>query len=151
MVETESPLPGAPPELSFYVKDNARVEGPYRLRRHALRLDGFGSVYAPLTGGTVLTKPLEFDGDRLEINFATSAGGRLRAEIQGEDGTPVPGFALRRCHPQYGDQLDRIVSWEDGADVSTLAGRSVRLHFELKDADLYSFRFCTRDAADGSS
>lgn len=143
MVETPSVFEGAPPELSFYVKDNARVEGPHRLRRHALRLDGFASLHAPLTGGRVLTKTLTFDGERLEVNFSTSAGGRMRVEIQDADGRPIPDFALEECRLQYGDQLDRVVSWEGGCDVSKLAGRPVRLLFELKDADLFALRFGT--------
>ena len=141
MVETASTYDGAPAELSFYVKDTARMKRPHRLRRYTLRLDGFASVYAPLTGGELLTRPLRFDGARLEINFSTSAGGRLRVEIQEETGQPIAGFTLDACHLQYGDQFDRVVSWESGADVSELAGRPVRLRFELKDADLYSFRF----------
>ncbi|MCY4411724.1 MAG: hypothetical protein OXC27_14805 [Caldilineaceae bacterium] len=40
-----------------------------------------------------------------------------------------------------GDDLARVVRWADGPDVSQLAGIPVRLRFELKDADLVSFRF----------
>jgi hypothetical protein len=130
--------------LSFYVKENTRIEEPGQLRRYTLRLDGFASLGASLKGGTALTKPLVFEGDRLEVNFSTSAGGSLRVEIQGADGKPVPGFALVDCNMQYGDQLDRIVTWKSGADVSQLADKPVRLKIELKDADLYSFQFITR-------
>ena len=141
MVETESAFDGAPRELSIYVAENARQESPKRLRRHTFRMDGFVSVHASLKGGELLTKPLVFSGDRLEVNFATSAGGSLRVQIQDEDGEPIPGFSLDDCNLQYGDQLDRIVSWKAGADVGKLAGEPVRLRFELKDADLYAFRF----------
>ena len=65
----------------------------------------------------------------------------MRVEIQDADGKPVPGFALDDCNLQYGDQLDRIIMWKTGADVSQLADKPVRLLFELKDADLYSFQF----------
>ena len=133
----------APNELSFYVKENTRIEEPGQLRRYTLRLDGFASLNASLKGGTALTKPLVFEGDRLEINFSTSAGGSLRVEVQDTQGKPIPGFMLDDCHLQYGDQLDRIVSWKSGTDVSQLAGKPVRLRFELKDADLYSFQFTT--------
>ena len=132
---------GAPNELSFYVKENGRIEEPGQLRRYTLRLDGFASLNASLKGGTAVTKQLVFEGDRLEINFSTSAGGSLRVEIQDADGKAKPGFAMSDCNLLYGDQLDRVVSWKPGADVSQLAGQSVRLKFELKDADLYSFRF----------
>ncbi|HOF89235.1 MAG TPA: hypothetical protein PLZ36_14200, partial [Armatimonadota bacterium] len=141
LVETASDYPGAPPELSCYVQERERRDGPGRLRRHTLRLDGFGSVSAPLTGGGMTTRPLVFTGNRLEINFATSAGGRLRAELQDDRGRPIPGYTLDACHLQYGDQLDRVVSWRGGADVGALSGRPVRLRFELKDADLFALRF----------
>lgn len=136
---------GAPNELSFYVKENGRIEEPGQLRRYTLRLDGFASLNASLKGGIALSKPLVFEGERLEVNFSTSAGGSLRAEIQDADGKPVPGFALDDCHLQYGDQIDRVVSWKSGADVSQLAGKPVRVRFELKDADLYSFQFTAKE------
>ena len=141
LVETKSHFEGAPDELSLYV-----VEGYYqgescRVRRHTMRVDGFVSVCAPLSGGELLTKPLRFDGDRLSINFSTSAAGSIRVELQDAAGKPIPGFTLADCNLQFGDQLDRVVSWKAGPDVSQLAGRPVRLRFELKDADFCSFQF----------
>ena len=56
----------------------------------------------------------------------------------------MDGFTLDDCHVQYGDQLDRVVSWKSGSDVGRLAGKTVRLRFELKDADLYSFQFTSK-------
>ena len=44
-------------------------------RRYKMRLDGFVSVNAPLSGGEFITKPLTFTGKELEINYATSAAG----------------------------------------------------------------------------
>jgi len=145
MVETPSKLDSAVRELSVFVSENARQNTPQRLRRHTFRLDGFASLNASLTGGTAVTKPLVFQGDRLEINFSTSAGGSLRVEIQDADGKAVPGFAMDDCNLQYGDQIDRVVSWKSGADVSQLAGEPVRVRFELKDADLYSFHFTAKE------
>ena len=78
LVETASRYPGAPPELSLYLQERMDRHAPGQLRRHTLRLDGFASVHAPLTGGTLVTRPLRFTGHRLELNFATSAGGTLR-------------------------------------------------------------------------
>ena len=45
------------------------------------------------------------------------------------------------CDLQYGDELDRTITWKGNRDVGKLAGRPIRLRFEIKDADLYSFRF----------
>ena len=141
LVETRSPYEGAPPELSLYLTEKEGVQAPTRLRRHTMRLDGFVSVRASLEGGQLTTKPLVFAGSRLEINFSTSAGGAVRVEIDDEKGQPLPGFALADCNLQYGDQIDRVVSWQSGADVGSLAGEPVQLRFELKDADLYSLVF----------
>mgnify|MGYP003318227912 FL=1 len=112
-----------------------------RLRRHVLRLDGFVSVQAPLSGGEVLTRPLVFDGNSLELNFSTSAAGKIGVEIQQPDGRPIKGFALADCDELFGDSLDEIVTWHDNPKVEGLAGRPVRLRFVVRDADLFSFRF----------
>ncbi len=82
-----------------------------------------------------------FTGRQLQINFATSAAGTLRIEIQDSSGKPIAGFALNDCSEIFGDSVARSVKWDGGADLSTLAGKPVRLLFELKDADLYSFQF----------
>ena len=55
------------------------------------------------------------------------------------------GFSLADCHEIFGDSTARRVQWNSDADLSTLAGRPVRLRFSLKDADLYSFRFLTKE------
>ena len=39
------------------------------------------------------------------------------------------------------DEIERVVTWKSGADVSELKGRPVRLRFAMQDADLYSLRF----------
>ena len=143
IVETRSHLEGAPNELSFYVSEAARQKNGNRLRRYTLRIDGFVSVTAPLSGGELVTKPLQFRGAQLELNFSTSAAGSLRVEIQDAKGDPIPNFTLADCHEHFGDQLDRIVSWKRGTDLSKLSGETVRLRFVLKDTDLYSFKFTT--------
>lgn len=33
------------------------------------------------------------------------------------------------------------MKWKSGEDVSSLAGKPVVLHFIMKDADIYSYRF----------
>ena len=62
-----------PDELSLYVSDGGGWtqggEANY-FRRYTLRMDGFVSVNAPLSGGEFVTKPLRFAGSKLEINFA---------------------------------------------------------------------------------
>ncbi len=113
------------------------------LRRYALRVDGFVSITAPLSGGELLTKPFVFSGRRLALNYSTSAAGSIRVEIQDAVGRPLPGFTFADNAELYGDSLDQVVEWKS-PDVNSLAGKPIRLRFELRDADLYSFRFSER-------
>lgn len=127
-------------ELSLYVLHNNGYPSAY-IRRYTLRPDGFASVNAPFAGGEMTTKPIRFSGNRLSINYSTSAAGGLRVEIQDAEGRPIPGFTLDDCPEIIGDHIERIVSWKNGSDVGRLAGKTIRLRFLLKDADLYAFRF----------
>jgi hypothetical protein len=111
------------------------------VRRGTLRTDGFVSVNAPFEGGEFLTKPLRFTGTSLAINYSTSAVGSVKVEIQDVEGNPISGFDLNSATEIYGDELERPVTWKQGADVSTLAGKLMRLRFVMKDADLFSIRF----------
>jgi hypothetical protein len=111
------------------------------LHRYSLRLDGFASVRADFNGGELLTRPLKFSGNRLDLNFSTSAVGSIRVEIADETGQAIPGFAAADCVEVIGNEIDRTVRWKSGGDVSSLAGSTVRLRFVMKDADLYAMRF----------
>jgi len=112
--------------------------------RYRLRLDGFISVQAPYEGGELLTHPLRFSGNRLELNFVSSAAGGVQVELQDAAGKPIEGFSLADCPEMLGDEIARAVTWKQGPDVSRLAGQPVRLRFVLRDADLYALQF--RDA-----
>lgn len=140
-VETKSALEGAPNELSFYAAESAWVSDIRTVRRYTLRLDGFVSVSAPMSGGELVTTPLRFAGRRLCLNFSTSAAGGIQIEIDDLSGKPLPGFALDDCPPIFGDAIDRTVRWNGTGDLGAIAGRPVRLRFRLADADLYAFQF----------
>ena len=107
-------------------------------------LDSYGWIRfhpGPAQGGEFVTKPLIFKGSKLEINYSTSAAGSIRVEIQDKDGNPIPGNTLAECHQIFGDEIERTVAWKGGENLKPLAGKPIRLRFELKDADLFSFRF----------
>lgn len=129
-----------PAEMSFYVNRNYGQPTAH-LARYSLRLDGFSSLHAGNPGGELITKPIRFRGKELEINYSTSANGGVRIELQAENGEPIPGYSLAEAREIIGDQIERVVSWKGGADVSSLSGKPVRLRIVLKDADLFSFRF----------
>jgi hypothetical protein len=140
LIETAAQDPFAPPELSIYATED-NWKRPTRLRRYTLRIDGFVSLHARQKPGEMVTKPLTFSGGQLTLNFSTSAGGGISVEFQDETGRPIPGFALADCDEVFGDTLERAVTWKDKSDVSTLAGKPVRIRMTLRDADVYSIRF----------
>jgi len=140
MMMAQGVLPTATDEISVYWIEHY-CHPTCRLRRGTLRTDGFVSVNAGYAGGELITKPLRFEGDELIINYATSAAGSVRVEVQDEDGRPLPGHTLAESAELYGDEIEQVVSWEKGSDVSHAVGAAIRLRFAMKDADLYSIRF----------
>lgn len=133
-------VPTGPAEMSIY-KQAHYAQPSAHLLRYTLRLDGFSSLHAPFSGGTMTTKPFTFTGSRLSLNFATGAAGGIEVEIQSPEGTPLPGYTLDDAIETIGDDVERIVRWKSGTDVSRLAGQPIRLHVRMRDADLYSLQF----------
>ncbi len=133
-------IPTGSTEMSLYIQKNYGQPTHY-LQRYVLRTDGLTAVRAPYQGGELLTKPFKFEGKRLVTNFATSAAGSVRVEIQNIDGQPLPGYSLADAVEQIGNEIERTISWQNGEDVSSLKGKTIRLRFVMKDAELFSFRF----------
>ena len=104
-------------------------------------MDGFVSLHASYPEGELITHLLRFKGKELVLNYSTSAGGKILVEIQDERGEPIPGFSLQDCETIYGDEIEGVVRWRGGKDLSTLEGKIVRLRFVMLDADIYSLRF----------
>jgi len=141
LTETSSAIPGTPNELSIYASEGYKRGDSTRMRRYTYRIDGFVSVHAPLKGGELITKVLTFTGKELVINFSTSAAGSIRVEIQDEHGNAVDGYSLSESPEIFGDSIEQVVRFKGGSDISHLSGKTIRLQFVMKDADLFSMRF----------
>jgi hypothetical protein len=127
-------------EMSVYVNRNY-AQPTSGVHRYSMRLDGLASLYAPYAGGEMISKPIRFIGEHLEINYRTSAAGEIYVEIQDENGNVLPGFSLQDCQPIIGNELARIVSWKNNPSLAALQDRPIRLRFRLKDAHLYAIKF----------
>ncbi|MCH2373874.1 MAG: hypothetical protein MK538_06795, partial [Planctomycetes bacterium] len=104
-----------------------------------LRLDGFVSLDAGATEGSVLTKPLRWSGTRLWLNTDAS-GGEVRVEVLDTSGAPIdPKFSREQAVPLNSDGVRLPVRWKSGSDLSELQGKAVRLRFWLRHARLYAF------------
>ncbi len=120
-------LQTSPTELSIYHRSGDR---------YVVRVDGFISVNAGANKGSFKTKPLRFEGSRLELNYSTSALGFVGIQMLNSKGK-----ILAESEPLIGDAVDGLVKWKRDADLSQFAGQPVYLSFEMREADLYSFRF----------
>ena len=127
-------------EMSVYVNENYAQESAH-IKRYSMRLDGFASLTAGYDGGTLLTKPFVFEGRELEINYATSAAGFVKVELRDGSGNPIPGFTMDDAQEIIGNEIKRIVRWRGERDVSSISGTTVQMKIQLKDADLFSFKF----------
>ncbi|MEA2710570.1 MAG: hypothetical protein QOF78_3171 [Phycisphaerales bacterium] len=127
--------PGDPSTFSMYISEHYRWP-TNRLRRLTIRKHGFASMRAGATEGEFVTKSMKYAGERLTLNFATSAAGSVRVELQDESGKP-----LAESEAIYGDELEQSISWKGGNAIAAHAGKPVRLRFVLRDADVYAFRF----------
>jgi hypothetical protein len=119
--------------------------GPAAISRVVLRRDGFVSVRADFAGGEFTTPPLRFSGEQLLLNLNTSACGELRVELRDEQDQPIPNYALQDCDLVHtANELSRPVKWKGDSSLKELAGKPVRLHFVMRDLDLYAFQFADR-------
>jgi hypothetical protein len=119
----------------------AATQHSHGISRAVMRLDGFVAADFDYSGGSILTPPLRFQGSRLEFNLDTGAGGVGRVEILDERGGPIDGFRLQDADALNGNSVRTPASWRGKTDVSSLAGRVVRLHLKMRSARLYAFQF----------
>jgi hypothetical protein len=133
-------VPTSNEEMSFYVSTNYAIPS-HQIRRYSLRTDGFASIHAGYSGGTMTTKPLRFSGEKLVLNYWTSAAGRIQVELLDEAGKPLPGYMTGDCDKIIGNEIRRTVTWKGKDNLRDLVGKPVRLRFRIMDADLYSLRF----------
>ncbi len=118
---------GAEYLYDFLPREQVHVVGSLHLGK--LRRDGFVSLGAGETPGTVITKPFSGDGASLHVNV-DAAGGELGAEIlDAETRKPIDGMA----GTVRGDHLDAAV-------VSGLQRNTpLRVKFTVHDSELFAF------------
>ena len=61
----------------------------------------------------------------------------LMAALLDEKGNVIPGFEADKCVIRHEDRGDIPLAWS-GASTSAMAGRSVRLRFALRSANVYA-------------
>ena len=145
-------------EIWQYYLGNESYHSPWdkRRRKSALyrvvqRVDRFVAAVAPYTGGTLTTRPLAFEGNRLVLNIDTGATGFAQIGLIDPAGAPIDGFGVDDCVYINGDFSEKEVEWlGTGKDVSSLAGRPVRLVFRMRGSRLFAMQFVKRPSSPAS-
>lgn len=119
-----------PEEYEPYFKDF----GALQLAK--LRLDGFVSLDAEGLGSLV-TKPFRVDGSTLHVNVDAKCGQVVAEIVDAETLHPLPGLTLAECNPLSVDDIDKRITWLQGARLDS--ERPIRVRFELRNAKLYAF------------
>ena len=104
-----------------------------------LRRDGFASLNAGETPGTVVTRPLTFSGRSLFLNAEAGADGYVKAAVLSRDGENLESFGLDSSVPLVEDSTADQMRWRAVQELPLLEDGHVRLAFQLKNAKLYSF------------
>lgn len=102
--------------------------------------------------GTIVTRPIVFQGNaKFLVDVDASLPMQeprtpprydecaLRVAILDQSGAAIPGFTIDRSTVVARSGVQEI-KWK-GKDVASLAGRPIRLRFEMVNAALYSFQF----------
>lgn len=79
------------------------------------------------------TRPLQFKGQQLLLNYVVNPGGTLTVEAFDKTGN-----VIGKSKPLSGDAVDAPISWSQKPDLST---GNIQLRFNVKNADVYSLRF----------
>ena len=119
------------------------------------RLDGFVSLDADEQPGVIITRPFIFEGKKLKLNVNAGKGSVKVAilDLPGQEMTgynvgltnspkkDVRCYGIGHCDAITTDSIEHVVTWRGSSDVSSLAGKIVRLRFEMQNAKLYAFQF----------
>ncbi len=138
-------VPTGDNEMSIYITTHNTLPTSH-VTRYSLPVDRFASVHAPYAEGKLQTKPMIFAGERLLLNYSTSAAGSIRVELLDEAGRSLPGYSAADCDTVIGDEIERPVTWKGRGDLKAFSNRPVRLRFLMVDADLYALRFAPASA-----
>ncbi|MCP4642667.1 MAG: hypothetical protein GY851_19635, partial [bacterium] len=99
------------------------------------RLDGFVSLDAAETPGTVETVPLTLSGGPLTVN--AKVDGALTVAVLDASGTPLPGYGHDEARVVTGDSVRHAASWKE--HDTPPADTPVRLQFRMTNVQLFSY------------
>jgi len=130
-------------KLYFYVSGRAGIRGSSEsgvcsTGLATLRRDGFASMDAAETEGTLTTRRVRFSGRYMFVDLHAPSG-CLRVEILDGNGRVIPPFSKENCDAISADRTLQPVTWKGASDLSALSARDVKFRFYLTEGKLYAF------------
>ncbi len=116
-----------------------------------MRLDGFmGIANQPGQTGVWTTPPLEVPANSiLRINALVGNKGAIRLELLNDNNIPIAGYTAKDAiEITKGDHLTVIPKWLGTSKLKSLANRRVKLHFQIKNAEIFSFEFAAQTSSE---
>ena len=139
--------------LIFYTGGGRKTDPkkgiPMAIGLASISLDRFAALatWCSSRPGRVVTRPVEVTAPRLEVNVESFELSPIRLAISTPEGTMLPGYGFDECHTDYdGQRVYTPVHWQTKPDLSELRGKMIKLHFEIRGAALYAYRFVPKPA-----
>ncbi|MBW3599681.1 MAG: hypothetical protein KY475_20725 [Planctomycetes bacterium] len=134
----------------FYTGGGAKTDPkqgiPMSIGLATIGLDRFAGMaswrFAGGTPGLLVTKPLEIQKPRLEINAEFFEHTPIHVALSAPDGAILPGYGFDNSQvPVNLDSIYTPVRWKNKPDLSELRGKAAAIQFQIKGAALYGYRF----------
>ena len=111
----------------------------YGLGLAVMKKDRFVSLSgAEAREGLLVTPPVHTTGSRLMVNARTRPGGMVRVAVADGQNQVYEGFDKEQCIGFSGDSVEHEIRWKGRNALPS--GPFKKLHFYLKNADLFSFQ-----------
>ena len=106
-------------------------------------LDRFaGLAHARAEPGELLTKPMVIERPRLTLNIEALVNADVQLAVCSADGAVLPDYGFENSQIDiYADPFRCEARWKSKPDLSELVGKEIWLHFRIKGAAIYSYRF----------
>jgi hypothetical protein len=120
-----------------------------------LRVDGFCSMNATERPGSFTTPAFTWPGGELLINADCRrnldsfpflhSGGYVKVEVRDAGGKPIKGYEMATNKPFTLNTWNMpgcfaAVTWQSDRKLHKLTGRTVQLHFAMRDSHLFAFK-----------
>ncbi len=103
-----------------------------------IRRDGFVSMDANTSRGSLTTRLVTFKGKFLFVNTNTKDG-ELRVEVLDHNDQVIVPFSSNNCNPICTNKTMQMITWQDVKNLSHLIDKPVKFKFNLTNGQLYSF------------